>query len=160
MYFQKNKNWNFSPQNHCCIHLGIVPNTLGSCFHVHFHRTHSLIQALFFAFWITVSIFIFSSGNISQCHGAPYACIDWDNGVKRSLGFYFFGLFWNCEVAIGMCQFVIASTAAYWYFSHLDGKETSSPVCKSFCRGLFYHLGSIALGALILCILWILQIFF
>lgn len=76
--------------------------------------------AIFFSFWITVSIFIFSSGHVSQCHGSPYACIDWDIGVKRSLGFYFFGLFWNCEVAIGMCQFVIASTTAYWYFSHLN----------------------------------------
>lgn len=64
-----------------------------------------------------------------QCQGSPYACIDWDVGVKRSLGFYLFGLFWyfiqsyfyrNSEVAIGVCQFVIASTCAYWYFSHLN----------------------------------------
>ena len=81
-------------------------------------------------------------------------------GVKRSLGFYFFGLFWNCEVAIGICQFVIASTTAYWYFSHLGGNTYSSPVCKSFCRAMFYHLGSIAFGALILCILVILQLVF
>jgi hypothetical protein len=30
--------------------------------------------------------------------------------------------FRNSEVAIGMCQFVIASTTSYWYFSHLKGK--------------------------------------
>ena len=59
-----------------------------------------------------------------------------------------------------MCQFVIASTSAYWYFSLFSQKEVSSPVCKSFCRGLFFHLGSIAFGALILCILFILQIIF
>lgn len=116
--------------------------------------------ALFISFWIAVSIFIFSCGKVGQCHGSPYACIDWDVGVKRSLTFYFFGLFWNCEVAIGMCQFVIASSTAYWYFSHLKGNSTSSPVCKSFCRALFYHLGSIAFGALILCILVLLQLVF
>lgn len=116
--------------------------------------------ALFISFWITVSIFIFSSGTVGQCNGSPYACINWNVGVKRSLGFYFFGLFWNCEVAIGMCQFVIASTTAYWYFSHLSGQKLSSPVCKSFCRALSYHLGSIAFGALILCILIILQLVF
>jgi hypothetical protein len=119
-----------------------------------------LAISLFFAFWVTVSIFIFSSGKVSQCNGSPYACIDWDVGVKRSLGFYFFGLFWNCEVAIGMCQFVIASTTAYWYFAKLSNSHLSSPVCKSFCRGLFYHLGSIAFGALILCIMIVLQIVF
>ncbi len=116
--------------------------------------------ALFISFWITVSIFIFSSGTVGQCNGSPYACINWNVGVKRSLGFYFFGLFWNCEVAIGMCQFVIASTTAYWYFSHLSGQKLSSPVCKSFCRALSYHLGSIAFGALILCLLIILQLVF
>ena len=137
-----------------------MPNYIRTYCHVYIHCNHLSIQSLFIAFWITVSIFIFSSGTISQCHGSPYACIDWDVGVRRSLAFYFFGLFWNCEVAIGLCQFVIASTSAYWYFSHLNNEKLSSPVCKSYCRGLFYHLGSIAFGALILCILWILQIFF
>jgi hypothetical protein len=75
-----------------------------------------LVITLFFAFWMSVSIFIFSSGDITKCGNSPFACIDWDVGVKRSLGFYFFGLFWNCEVAIAMCQFIVASTTAFWYF--------------------------------------------
>ena len=50
--------------------------------------------AMFFSFWIAVSIY--SCGSVAQCNGSPYACIDWDIGVKRSLAFYFFGLFWNC----------------------------------------------------------------
>jgi hypothetical protein len=50
--------------------------------------------AVFFTMWIIVSIYIFSAGQVSQCHGSPYACIDWDVGVKRSLAFYLFGLFW------------------------------------------------------------------
>ena len=69
-------------------------------------------------------------------------------------------LFRNCEVVIGISQFVIASTTSYWYFSHLRNEKLSSPVCKSFCRALTYHLGSIAFGALILCILFILQLIF
>lgn len=55
-----------------------------------------IVISLFFAFWITVSIFIFSSGKPSECTYSPFACIDWNVGVKRSLAFYFFGLFWNC----------------------------------------------------------------
>jgi hypothetical protein len=53
-----------------------------------------LAVSVFFAIWITVSIYIFSAGQVSQCQGTPYACIDWDVGVKRSLAFYLFGLFW------------------------------------------------------------------
>ena len=60
-----------------------------------------------------------------------------------------------------MCQFVIASTCAYWYFSHLNRNsddDDSSSVCKSFGRGIIYHFGSICLGALVLAILRILQL--
>lgn len=107
-------------------------------------------------FWIYSSIYIFSCGEVKQCGKSPYACIDWEVGVKRSLGFFLFGLFWNCEVAISICQFVIASTAAYWYFSHLG--NATFPLAKSFCRALTLQLGSIVFGSLILCIVWMLQI--
>ncbi len=65
-------------------------------------------------------------------------------------------LFRNCEVAISICQFIIASTAAYWYFSHLG--NATFPLAKSFCRALTLQLGSIVFGSLILCIVWTLQI--
>lgn len=51
---------------------------------------------------------------------------------------------------------MIASTAAYWYFSHLD--KSNFPLVRSFCRSVTYQLGSLVFGALILCIVWMLQI--
>ena len=66
-------------------------------------------------------------------------------------------MFRNCEVAIAICQFIIASTAAYWYFSHLDN-SSSFPLARSFCRALSLQLGSLIFGALVLCILWMLQL--
>ena len=59
-------------------------------------------------------------------------------------------------MAIAVCQFVIASTAAYWYFSKARG--TAFPLARSFCRALTYQLGSLLFGALILCIMSLLQI--
>lgn len=59
-------------------------------------------------------------------------------------------------MAIAICQFVIASTAAYWYFAHLG--RSSFPLLRSFCRALTLQLGSLVFGALILCIVWVLQI--
>jgi hypothetical protein len=67
-----------------------------------------------------------------------------------------FDLLRNCEVAIAVSQFVIASTTAYWYFSHLE--NATFPLIKSFCRALTFQLGSLVFGALILCVVWILQI--
>ena len=55
---------------------------------------------------------------------------------------------------------MLASSAAYWYFGHLNRTEVSSPVCKSFCRALTFSFGSIVFGGLILCIFFILQIIF
>lgn len=71
------------------------------------------------------------------------------------------GLRRNCEFAIGMCQFVIASAASFWYFSHGNEKlKNESHICKSFWRGLFFHGGSVAFGALILLMMWLLQLIF
>lgn len=59
-------------------------------------------------------------------------------------------------MAISICQFVIASTAAYWYFSHLG--HSNFPLIRSFCRAFTYQLGSLVFGSLVLCIVWTLQI--
>ena len=73
---------------------------------------------LFFVFWMIVSLYIFSSGEVVQHPQNPYGDIVWNVGVKRSLGFYLFTLFWNSGLAIAVSQFVTASAASMWYFSH------------------------------------------
>ena len=45
-----------------------------------------------------------------------YICLDYFGKFCNKLR--------NCEIAIGMCQFVLASTCAYWYFSHLNRDDT------------------------------------
>ena len=66
--------------------------------------------------------------------------------------------FRNCELAISICQFIIASTAAYWYFS--SNNRSSFPLLKSICRALTLQLGSLIFAGLLLCLTWILQIIF
>jgi uncharacterized membrane protein len=86
----------------------------------------------------------------------PFAAIRWDTKNRYELLAYLFGLFWNCELAIAFCQFVIASACCMWYFSHM-GNELSSPISKSVVRGLCHHLGSLLLGSLILAIVQIVK---
>jgi len=51
--------------------------------------------------------------------------------------------------------FVIASSACIWYFSQND---CHLPVTKSFYRGIRYHLGSLAFGALLVTIVQMIRI--
>jgi solute carrier family 44 (choline transporter-like protein), member 2/4/5 len=48
----------------------------------------------------------------------------------------------------------VSSTAAIWYF---EEGEPSTPVLRSFCR-VFYHLGSIAFGSLLIAIVMAVRI--
>lgn len=68
------------------------------------HCKFNNIKGIFFVFWIYSSIYIFSCGEVKQCNRSPYACIDWQVGVKRSLGFFLFGLFWYNLYNIGIAK--------------------------------------------------------
>lgn len=54
-----------------------------------------LAIAVFFTLWVIISIYIYSSGKVSQCSGgSPYGCVSWNNTILSCLGVYIFGLFW------------------------------------------------------------------
>lgn len=61
-----------------------------------------VLIAAFFSFWIVISLYIFSSGEVVQSNTSPFGSVDWNTGVKRCLVYYLFGLFWNVELLIGM----------------------------------------------------------
>jgi solute carrier family 44 (choline transporter-like protein), member 2/4/5 len=52
-------------------------------------------------------------------------------------------------------QFIIASTACIWYFNQSDQvpDKITTKVSTSFYRAFRYHLGSLALGSLIIAII-------
>lgn len=65
---------------------------------------------------------------------------------------YVIGLIWTSEFILACQQMVIAGAVAIWYF---DGgkKSVGSPVLTSISNLVSYHLGSIALGSLLITIL-------
>lgn len=77
-----------------------------------------LLCSGFFAYWFIVSLYVFSSGEIIHDPTNPYANINWNKGVKRTLTFFLFCLFWNSGLFIAINQFVASTAASYWYFSH------------------------------------------
>ena len=56
------------------------------------------------------------------------------------------------EFLKALAQFIYASSACIWYFTHEKGTE-DHPIAKSFKRACRYHCGSLAFGSLIVAII-------
>lgn len=54
-------------------------------------------------------------------------------------------------------HFIIVGATAIWYFPS-SRHQYSSPILKSISWMLRYHIGSLALGSLLLAMVWLLRI--
>ena len=54
------------------------------------------MQLLFLAFWVSVILFLFSSGDekIDPIDGTPFAMINWNTGNQWLIVVYIFALLW------------------------------------------------------------------
>ena len=111
-----------------------------------------LISIAWYAYWIVLSIFLYSTGEFDKENSSVIAQINWDQKIRYSWWFHLFSLFYWNELINAYSQFVYASTACIWYFTHEKGTD-DHPIKKSFWRGCRYHCGSLAFGALILAII-------
>jgi hypothetical protein len=59
----------------------------------------------------------------------------------------------------GLNQVTISGAVATWYWTKDKRALPSSPLLKSFGRALRYHLGSIALGALVIAVVQLIRVF-
>lgn len=114
----------------------------------------------FIAYWITTMVFIYSIGDISQYRNTPFPDVKWDNTTHNLWYYQLFSLFWIIAFIIAVLQFVIAATAAQWYFSSTNDESGSGSLCKSFFWSIRYHLGSLAFGSLILAIVMFIRFIF
>ena len=57
----------------------------------------------FIAFWLVVSLYIYSAGEIVRDDNTPFFAFYWDNKNGSCLILYLFGLFWNVELSIAFC---------------------------------------------------------
>ncbi|XP_014482169.1 PREDICTED: CTL-like protein 1 [Dinoponera quadriceps] len=70
--------------------------------------------------------------------------------VKYMWWVYLIGLIWVSEFIVGCQVMVISGAVAHWYFR---GKDASAfPVCSSIGHLVYYHLGSVACGSLLITI--------
>lgn len=114
-----------------------------------------VLTIAFYIWWVAVSVFIYSAGEIKADGSSPIAKVVWDDTTRYAWWYHLFGLFWINAFLSALNQFVIASSACIWYFE--QGSESPSPtrfpVLTSFYRAFRYHLGSLAFGSLIIAII-------
>jgi hypothetical protein len=83
----------------------------------------------------------------------------WDEYQKAIVTYYILGFFWINAFLIGCTQFIIAAAAAIWYFQ--SGSDKKSDTVATGIKWLFrYHLGSIALGSMIIAICQTIRVIF
>ncbi|VEN34311.1 unnamed protein product [Callosobruchus maculatus] len=70
--------------------------------------------------------------------------------VKGMWWVYFIGLIWTSEFIMACQQMVIAGSVAHWFYRHKYKDE--SHICYATGKLVKYHLGSVALGSLIITI--------
>ena len=118
-----------------------------------------ILLVAWIAYWIVMCVYLYSSGDFDQEGSKVIASYKMDNKLQYCFWFHIFALLYMTAVINAYSQFVYASSACIWYFTSEKGTE-SFPIYRSFKRGLRYHFGSLAFGALIVAIIQFIMVFF
>ncbi|KAJ3320999.1 hypothetical protein HDV06_004658 [Boothiomyces sp. JEL0866] len=105
------------------------------------------------AYFIYIGLYIITpSGQVSP--SIQLFSLVWsDPNIKQyELAYHIFGFLWTMFFLSGINQVTIAGAIATWYWTMNKKKMPRLPVMRSFGRVLLYHLGSIALGSLLIAI--------
>eukprot|EP00158_Paraphelidium_tribonemae_P004854 Partr_v1_DN27006_c0_g1_i1_m28801 putative Solute carrier family 44 member len=106
-----------------------------------------------YAYWFVIELYLASGKQEPTIFGATYS-VD----IFRYLQWYhLFGLFWTQQFISGINQTAISGAVASWYFTRNKKELPAFAVFKSFGRVLRYHLGSIALGSLVIAVIQLIR---
>lgn len=72
---------------------------------------------------------MYSVGDVHGRVSSPFAAVTWDNNTKYALIYFLFAGLWIGAFIMALCQFILASSCAIWYFSQ---NETHAPIRLSF----------------------------
>ena len=103
-----------------------------------------------FAFWIFALVYLYSSGTLQhQDNSSAVAKIQFDPLLKNALWFEFLGIIWIDCFKVALIQFIISFACFVWYFT-TDKNYIDHPIWRGVKNGIFYHIGSLAFGSLVL----------
>ncbi|EGG13327.1 solute carrier family 44 protein member 2 [Cavenderia fasciculata] len=107
----------------------------------------------FVIYWVIIGFYLGTAGTPEYDENGVFLGYIANDTIRYMQIYHFFGLLWTITFILAVNQCTIAGSIALWYWV-MDKKDTPYfPVWKSFGRVLRYHLGSLALGSLILAII-------
>lgn len=111
-------------------------------------------------FWFYGGLYLYSVGTPEQRKGFEFTTeMMWSQETKWAIVYYIFGFFWLIAFLIGSTQFIIAAAACIWYFD--QGSDKKTDCVGTGIKWLFrYHLGTIALGSMIIAICQTIRVIF
>ena len=118
-----------------------------------------IITLLYIAYWIVLSVYLYSTGDFDQANSKVIASFKWKYEIRYLWWYHLFSLFYIYALISSFSQFIYASSASIWYFNNEKGTE-GHLILKSFKRAFRYHFGSIAFGSLIVAIVRFLMFLF
>ncbi|KAK1290781.1 hypothetical protein QJS10_CPB18g01491 [Acorus calamus] len=128
------------------------------------------ILVIFYMFWISAALHLFSSGQILRndcqdcctydlkinrvnCDSCCGYSIHYTPHISIAILFHLFGCYWATQFIIACSSTVIAGSVASYYWAHGEISEIPFlPVFSSMKRLMRYSLGSVALGSLVVSI--------
>lgn len=121
----------------------------------------SLIVVFWMISWISMFILLVSTGKVTQpTLGSQYKDIEFSQEQKYFMYIQVFAFFWVMELILALFQYAIIVGTCTWYFtSNQDTKGTFS-LGQGFMWGIRYNQGSLAFGAFILAVVWVIRIIF
>ncbi|MBA0591234.1 hypothetical protein Gorai_019916 [Gossypium raimondii] len=127
------------------------------------------ILAIFYMFWISAALHLFSSGQVVKnncntnccaydlvakkvnCDGCCGYSIHYTPHIAVAIFFHLFGGYWATQFFIACSSTVVAGSVAsyYWARGETSPEIPFLPVFASMKRLIRYNLGSVALGSLV-----------
>ncbi|KAM9947507.1 hypothetical protein ACTFIT_000831 [Dictyostelium discoideum] len=120
-----------------------------------------LLLCGFTVYWVYIGVYLATAGSPTYDDQYRFTGYEADSKLQKIQIYHFFGYLWTFAFILALNQTTIAGAISSWYWVQ-DKKDTPFfPVWSSFFRVIRYHLGSIALGSLILAIVqfirWVLR---
>jgi len=116
--------------------------------------------SLIFLVWMVVCVFaflfIYSMGTIKRSPDSTFTTMRWDDGEWVYLTVQVLIAMWVCSWIISYTYFIISALTVEWYFKAQTGTPVS--MLMSMKWGVVYHAGTLAFGAFLIVLVWILRI--
>lgn len=110
------------------------------------------------ALWLYFAIWIESSGELTIENSTSAKFVK-DSTIKVTRWYNVITLFWMSQFIIGCQHMVVAGSVATWFFTR-NKSQLGWPIASSLRILTRYHLGTVALGSLIIAVMKIVRLVF